>query len=387
MSQNSQYSPDGEPPPAGFGWSLLVNSADLLSTGNHDSDFSGSRAAFITIRVRILSLIYALLALIWIAIDYLTITGDVFSQVVIARLLLVSGFLLLALWPRRLQSTRYARGRLLALVLLPCLFYIATRLQLNGTVDEAIQMAYALYPFVIVAQLAVFPLTLLEGVLLTLPTLASVGLTEYLLGSLWTMDALGQFWLLLLLIALSLWAEMSQLQMLLRLYRQATRDPLTGLFNRRMLLERLAVEVERARRYQRDLSVLLFDLDLFKRINDRHGHLVGDLVLCRFVALVGENMRSSDLAGRYGGEEFLAILPETSLEAAQDVAERIRGACHAAGVTNGSGAAVPFTTSIGVAQMAGREDETQLLERADQALYAAKAAGRDKVQVGGRVSP
>ena len=101
-----------------------------------------------------------------------------------------------------------------------------------------------------------------------------------------------------LLTCLALWAELSQLQMLMRLYRQATRDPLTNLFNRRALMGRLEEEIERSNRYGRELSVLLFDLDKFKRVNDTLGHLAGDAVLRHFSGVVEKALRRSDLVGR-----------------------------------------------------------------------------------------
>ena len=101
-------------------------------------------------------------------------------------------------------------------------------------------------------------------------------------------------------------------------------DPLTGLVNRRMLMERLGSELERAVRYERPFTILLLDLDKFKRINDAYGHLTGDHVLKRFSRLIEKALRGVDLVGRYGGEEFLAILPETDATGAEEVADRIR---------------------------------------------------------------
>jgi diguanylate cyclase (GGDEF)-like protein len=202
---------------------------------------------------------------------------------------------------------------------------------------------------------------------------------EYTLDALYTAETVGVLWLLTLLTSLALWAEMSQLQMLLRLYRQATRDTLTGLFNRRALMQRLEEEIERAQRYGRPLTVLLFDLDKFKRINDTHGHLAGDAVLRHFAGVVEAALRRSDLVGRYGGEEFLGLLPETPAATAQEVAERIRLDCHRNPVAGPGGQQIEFTTSIGVAELRKGELGEQVLARVDESLYAAKDAGRDRV--------
>ena len=106
-----------------------------------------------------------------------------------------------------------------------------------------------------------------------------VGGVELYSGKLLHIPVLTELWLMLLLAGIALWAQMTQLHMLLSLYRQATRDPLTGLYNRRAFMERMDEEINRSQRYQRPLSVLMFDLDRFKRINDNYGHLTGDRVL------------------------------------------------------------------------------------------------------------
>jgi len=160
---------------------------------------------------------------------------------------------------------------------------------------------------------------------------------------------------------------------------QTTRDPLTGLNNRRSTLEELQHRFDLSQRHNRPLAVIMCDLDHFKLINDTLGHGAGDLVLEEFGQRVKSNLRTTDLAGRIGGEEFLLILPETDMEGAQLLAERLRAAT----------GEVPFelppdslrvTCSLGVAQRTGEDrDGGALMARADGALYAAKRAGRDQV--------
>jgi diguanylate cyclase (GGDEF)-like protein len=142
---------------------------------------------------------------------------------------------------------------------------------------------------------------------------------------------------------------------------------------------RLSEEMERSERYKRELTVLLFDLDKFKRVNDTLGHLAGDAVLRHFAKVIEKALRKSDLVGRYGGEEFLAVLPETSPERGCEVAERIRSGCHEAPATAPDGTEVVFTTSIGVATLLPGEDSEALIARCDDSLYKAKETGRDKV--------
>lgn len=158
----------------------------------------------------------------------------------------------------------------------------------------------------------------------------------------------------------------------------ASTDPLTGLFNRRGFMEAAQQLVETQRRRGQPVTVLMFDLDHFKSINDRFGHDVGDDALRMFGATIAVNMRTNDVVGRLGGEEFAAILPG-SLANAVPVAERVRVAFQAAGVTI-SGHAIGATVSIGAAGASASACEiSSLLSRADQALYRAKTAGRNRI--------
>ncbi|MGD0886998.1 MAG: sensor domain-containing diguanylate cyclase [Thermodesulfovibrionales bacterium] len=161
--------------------------------------------------------------------------------------------------------------------------------------------------------------------------------------------------------------------------RLATTDGLTGLNNHKTFHEKLEVEVDRARRFRENVSLLMIDLDFFKRLNDTYGHRAGDDVLKGIASVLGENIRNIDLAARYGGEEFVIVLPATPLEGAIVTAERIRTAIMKHEISIGNDA-VPLTVSIGVSTFP--EDALQreaLIENADIALYAAKHAGRNKV--------
>ncbi len=161
--------------------------------------------------------------------------------------------------------------------------------------------------------------------------------------------------------------------------RLATTDPLTGVFNRRTFEELAEREIARARRSGGDLSLLMIDLDHFKRINDRYGHPAGDAVLRRFVALVRNCLRKEDLLVRYGGEEFCVLLPATAGANALALAERIR-ALVADTPLAVEGKAISITVSIGIATHGGKADAPidDLLRRADHAMYRAKNEGRNR---------
>lgn len=162
---------------------------------------------------------------------------------------------------------------------------------------------------------------------------------------------------------------------------QATHDGLTGIPNRASVLEALGRELDRAQRETTPLSVILGDVDHFKRINDTHGHAAGDEVLRATANRLRQSLRPYDVVGRYGGEEFLIVAPGCKLDAAVALAERVRERLTSELVIAGS-TELRVTASFGVAELAPSEDLATLVRRADDALYAAKAAGRDRVLVG-----
>ena len=161
------------------------------------------------------------------------------------------------------------------------------------------------------------------------------------------------------------------------LQRLSTTDKLTGLFNRRKLDEVLQRELAMAERYLKPLSIVIFDIDRFKRINDKYGHPVGDLVLQTVASVTASSIRKVDSLGRWGGEEFLLICPETNLENGTLVAEKIRQRLKEHDFPN----VHQVTSSFGVAQWNAQEDKMGLLTRADSALYRAKENGRNRVEM------
>jgi two-component system, cell cycle response regulator len=159
----------------------------------------------------------------------------------------------------------------------------------------------------------------------------------------------------------------------------AYRDELTELPNRRGATRQLDVLISRARRHGHQLALLLVDADRFKAINDEHGHAVGDIVLRELAARLRERVRREDVVGRWGGEEFVVALPETTPDGAVAVAESLRAAIAGTPV-EADGLALPVTVSIGVAAWTG-QDLDDLVSRADTALYGAKTTGRNCVVV------
>jgi diguanylate cyclase (GGDEF)-like protein/PAS domain S-box-containing protein len=165
-----------------------------------------------------------------------------------------------------------------------------------------------------------------------------------------------------------------------QLEEKASTDPLTGLINRRRFFEICEAEIYRSARFGRPVSLAIFDLDRFKRINDTHGHHVGDLCLRAFVGAIRANIRQTDALARFGGEEFTLLMPETDLDAATALCDRLREAVSRATVTTTT-ATIRFTVSAGVT-VCDRTENTidPALSRADTALYAAKNHGRNRVK-------
>jgi diguanylate cyclase (GGDEF)-like protein len=166
-----------------------------------------------------------------------------------------------------------------------------------------------------------------------------------------------------------------------RLEALATTDPLTRVLNRRALLDRLNAEVDRVRRFNGVLSLLVIDVDHFKPVNDTYGHLAGDSVLRQLGALLDDAVRTVDIVARYGGEEFVMLLPETNREGGILFAERLRDRIASKPFDVGIEKPVHLTVSIGIASFPSPRVTTteDLFARADEALYRAKSGGRNRV--------
>ncbi|MEI6414016.1 MAG: diguanylate cyclase [Pseudomonadota bacterium] len=172
--------------------------------------------------------------------------------------------------------------------------------------------------------------------------------------------------------------DASQLREQIRLERaQAVRDPLTGLFNRIAYDERLAMEFQRVKRYGTPLSLVVLDIDCFKRVNDTYGHQAGDKVLKTIATRIAANVREADFVCRFGGEEFVSLMPETALGSALQMADKVRGTVESCAFRF-HGKPVPITISCGVAEFHPGDTPETVFERAGQALYRAKQTGRNR---------
>lgn len=161
------------------------------------------------------------------------------------------------------------------------------------------------------------------------------------------------------------------------LERLSETDPLTSVYNRRKFNDILASEVERSKRYSTGLSIIMCDIDHFKKINDQFGHDVGDNALKVFSSTINNNIREVDMFARWGGEEFMILMPNTNAEVAKAVAEKLRQIVEDTEIKKVN----TFTASFGVADLNQEDTAESLLKRVDEALYKAKNSGRNKVEI------
>ncbi len=351
---------------------------DILSTRHHSDDFIETRAEFIERRLRFMALFYAIAVPLWIPADYLLISAAHFGPMATARLVLAAILLTLGLLTLRKLDSRRIHALLVLTIAAPTAFYVVTMLILQHGVAETPLAGYSFMPFLMVAMLGVFPLTVAWGLGLTsLIVLMHLALVAWL-GQLATVETFDALWVFALFAGVALWIQSGQLLMLLRLYRESTQDPLTGMINRRVLMKRVAHEIDHMRQGGAGFSLLMFDLDRFKRINDNHGHLTGDEVLKTTAGILQGGLRPHDIVARFGGEEFVAVLPATSGAEALAIAERLRQACFTTQVRAPDGQPIQLSTSVGVTEYEAPEAIEVTLNRVDEALYQAKVGGRNR---------
>lgn len=356
---------------------------DSFSNKHHSRDFNFARSEYLRSRVLFVGAVFFLLAPLWVLVDYLLLPTELLSNLITGRILLMVALAIVLYSAKHNQhQLNRIRNTLAALLLAPALFYFSLVLFYSN--EMASLVGYNFIPLLIITFLSVFPLTILESLGVGLITITIQFFALLNLNELATPDGLQSIGLLIVVLTISLWANHSQVSTLLRLYRQASMDSLTGLLNRGVLLEQLQqLCLKRDEKLEEDelpapISLLMFDLDKFKRINDTYGHSVGDQVLQAFSQILRNELRKNDLIARYGGEEFVAVLLGTPKIDAKQIAERIRLQCEQSTVIAHDGEAVNFTTSIGVTEIRLNENLDTALHRVDTRLYLAKKMGRNR---------
>jgi diguanylate cyclase (GGDEF)-like protein len=263
---------------------------------------------------------------------------------------------------------------------IPAAFFLATLEILRDVpregLAEGVAAAYSFVPFMLAAGIAAFPLAAIESVFLAAFAFAlQVWALEAGRDPLMKLAGLDSLWLLSLIAAVAAFAAMSQLRLLSALVQQGTRDPLTGCLRRESGTELLEMQFLLAARHGGTLAVLFADIDRFKRVNDEFGHEAGDRVLAGVAVALRETLRDSDVLVRWGGEEFVALLPRASRGEAAALIDRLRARGFGR-MPDGR----PITLSIGLAEYSADRSARalDLVALADQRMYAAKQAGRNR---------
>jgi diguanylate cyclase (GGDEF)-like protein len=367
--------------------SVLVEMSDqeihwLLSKRQHISLLEKRRTSMIVSRVRLVAALFALLTPLWIVVDIAAFPRDVWLPLVIARIAATVAFALITLLAIRMRSMLDAYRVLAMLFAVPTAFFLfsyqhMSQFDLHG-IQQAFSTGYAFLPFVMLAGLSIFPLTLLENIAFISPLMVM----QLIAGVMrlpvldWPTFA-ASFWLMILIAGVAVLAGLSQLAFIIVLVREAIRDNMTGCFSRQSGEELLELQFVLARRSGNPLAVAFIDLDHFKQVNDNFGHEAGDAVLVSATEAIQQHLRMGDMLIRWGGEEFILIMPNSTPEMACVALQRLR--------EKGLGIrpdGTPVTASIGIAEHIhdGIDDDwRQLVEKADARMYEAKQAGRNRI--------
>lgn len=353
----------------------------LLTPHRHTVLLTQRRATLMVNRVRLFAFLFALLTPLWSLVDLMVFPLSLWLSLAVCRLMVCGAFIWLLLMYKPSGSLFDAYRAIAILFAIPTVFYIVSHTILGyyqlSSLSAAVGAGYAFLPFVLMAGMAIFPLTLLENAVMVVIIL----LAQALAGALsWTVlswpSFAGAFWLLMLIGAVTSMAGMSQLAFMIALIRQAIRDPLTGVFSRGSGEEILKLQWESAQRQNSAMAVAFIDLDHFKTLNDTFGHEAGDRALIETSRILQNGLRGSDTLVRWGGEEFLLIMPDTASAQAVQALQRV--------LQTGFGLrpdGTPLTASIGLGErhQDAAADYRALLGKADRRMYRAKAAGRNQL--------
>ncbi|WP_017222276.1 GGDEF domain-containing protein [Moritella dasanensis] len=356
---------------------------DVVSTSHHSNDFIQTRNQYIVERLKLVCLFFAISVPISSVLDFIVFESAQAKLLLINRLILSGALTALYQLIRRSHTVNMVRLVLTLSFLSPMLFYVVMELSLTQTMAyRDIPLSFALMPYLAIVMLGLFPLTILGGVTILTVISLPLAVLEYIQYAGDYIVVIDKIWLLVLFGGVCLWLQSGQMVMLMKLYRESTIDTLTGLMNRRVLMRQVKRIAKNSKYTQGSFSVMMFDLDHFKRVNDTYGHMVGDKVLVTVSSLLKRELRNSDVIARFGGEEFLVVMPHLALAPATQVAIRVAEAIRKASVMTDEQQKITFTTSIGVTQFIVDEPISQLFKRVDDLLYYAKEQGRDRIENG-----
>lgn len=356
---------------------------EVISTRYHHSLLAEYRTQLISSRVRLIALLFALFTPLWIIVDAYSFPRGAGYELIAGHLATSAAFAGIAVFWRFHPRPRHIYLCVGTLFAIASLFFIYSRIVLSGykldSVGSAMACGYAFLPFLIISEFAVFPFTIVEILVFSSPLLGAFLAFNFLQpeGLIPGINNMITIWILLLIATVGGMASLSQLQFMRKLFEQSTTDPLTGALNRRSGEQYLSRLFSQAARHCYPLSVAFLDLDDFKMVNDRFGHDAGDAVLVSLVSALTANLRHEDVVIRWGGEEFVVVLPYATASQARDrlaVIARVNLPARPDGQ--------PVTWSGGVADAPGDAPGDApvswraLVDCADARLLQAKAAGK-----------
>lgn len=353
----------------------------LLFPGQHMALLSTRRAAMIISRVRLIAALFAILTSLFIIPDLLMLPWPLSGHLAGQRILASLAFAALALAFNESTRLRDAYIALGMLFFIPTVFFLSSYILLSrvelGNLSAIIMTTYSFLPLIMVAGLSMFPLAAMEGIIFAAPILIAEALAAWAGIPLLNLSpVLSTVWLAILITIVAILSGMSQLGFMIALVRMAIRDTLTRCFSRTSGVELLEIQFILASRSNSPLALAFIDLDNFKNVNDTFGHEIGDQVLIAAAEGIRTTLRTGDMLARWGGEEFIVIMPNTYCNDAIAAIERLR--------TSGLGTRPDkqkVTASIGIAERSEDNiaDWKALVEMADKRMYLAKQRGKDQV--------
>ena len=364
---------------------MIINRFNhLLFRHQQPALIEARRAEIILYRAKVVAALFAVLTPLWIPIDLLVFPSGLGLDFCYLRIAASVAFVLLIMSCRHKSSMTMARVALVGLLIIPTSFFmicqpLLAKYQIVGQLQQSVAASYSFLPFVMTAGLSVFPITALEGVLLCIPLWVANLIIAYIGYHVLPFEThLGAMWLLVLISGVATLSGMSQLNFMQQILTQSSHDGLTGAYIRQVGEELLNVHFGLALRTNKPFTVAFVDLDNFKSINDKYGHDHGDEVLRTAAKSLQGVLRNTDVLIRWGGEEFLLVMPGTDLDSARIPLNRIKD--------NGLGLrpdGSKMTASIGVADLSIEHcsDWAALVEIADHRMYAAKQTGKNRIIV------
>lgn len=357
---------------------ILQSARKLVTSVQHSEQVKRQRTTLIASRVRIVSVIFAMVTPLWILVDWFAFPLPIWAWLALLRFVSTLIFLFLIYSSKKCITETHSLLILLIMLSVPPGFYLASIpiIEYYTPLDQIGRIYYSLFsllPLVVVAGLSVFPLTVFETLFLATPIFLTT-----LFGTFWNREFdiqlfINKGWIIFLLTGVSMVSGMNQLFYMIELIRQASHDGLTGAYTRKTGTEAIELLFRLSTMHNTNLTIAYFDLDDFKKLNDEFGHDAGDRALLDMTRELQSHLRKGDMVIRWGGEEFLILLANTNLDGAKTVIKKI--------ISYGFGKrpnGTALTASIGVAERISdnTNDWPELLELADKRMYQAKQSGK-----------